>query len=255
MALEVPVYLNDLVVANPADGDTANYGAAHLRNLKTALKNSILNSTKPFGTPLFVSKNIDYTVLVTDDGARILVDASGGNRIITLPAIASVWNGFRVLVKKVDSTTNTVTVQRAGADTIDGGSSVVLSAQYSLAEVSTNLSVWSVLSSAVRSQVFEDNLFINAAIVTTYNYALGRSFGGTFNTLTAKLASGTCTVQLLIGGVVVTGSNLAVTSVKQTATCSAANTWTAGQDIALQVTAISSPSQLSITNKYTRTLS
>ncbi len=46
MALETGVvYVDDLVAANPPDGDNANQGAEHLRNIKTALAGSLPHAT------------------------------------------------------------------------------------------------------------------------------------------------------------------------------------------------------------------
>jgi hypothetical protein len=65
----------------------------------------------------------DYTAMLGD--ATILVDASGGNRIITInPALSNL-----VQIKKIDSSANTVTIVPA-TGTIEGAASVVLSAQW-----------------------------------------------------------------------------------------------------------------------------
>jgi hypothetical protein len=61
----------------------------------------------------------------------LLVDATSGNKTITLPvASATNVNGRYYVVIKSDSSANTVTVTRAGSDTIEGATTVVLTAQY-----------------------------------------------------------------------------------------------------------------------------
>lgn len=89
------------------------------------------------------AKSANYTAVGTDH--YIPVDATAGAVTITLPA-ASVATpfGFQLQVAKVDATANTVTVQRAGADTfVGGGTSVVLSAQSDTTFVqSDGVSVW-----------------------------------------------------------------------------------------------------------------
>jgi hypothetical protein len=84
------------------------------------------------------------TTLSVDDAGLVLVNASGGARTITLPA-ANALGGrpIRYQIEKTDSTANTVTVQRAGADTIEGATSVVLSGQWaSVTLVSDGVGSW-----------------------------------------------------------------------------------------------------------------
>jgi hypothetical protein len=84
------------------------------------------------------------TTLSVDDAGLVLVNASGGARTITLPA-ANALGGrpIRYQIEKTDSTANTVTVQRAGADTIEGATSVVLSGQWaSVTLVSDGVGAW-----------------------------------------------------------------------------------------------------------------
>ena len=69
------------------------------------------------------SKTANY---VATSGDLVLMDASGGNRTVTLPAVAS---GAVCTAKKTDSSANTVTVSPASG-TIDGAASKVISTQY-----------------------------------------------------------------------------------------------------------------------------
>lgn len=71
--------------------------------------------------------NMDYTAVGTDD--VILVDASGGPVVISLPAVAA-ETGKVYDIKKVDSSANTVTLDPDGAETIDEVSSKVITVQY-----------------------------------------------------------------------------------------------------------------------------
>lgn len=56
------------------------------------------------------------------DGEVILVDASGGAVTVTLPAPDDP-EAFDITVKKIDTTTNTVTIARPGGQEIDGDAS------------------------------------------------------------------------------------------------------------------------------------
>lgn len=65
----------------------------------------------------------------TDNGVLIAVDASGGDVVLTLPA-ASGAAGFRLAIVRVDSSGNSVSIARAGSDTINGATAYTLAAQY-----------------------------------------------------------------------------------------------------------------------------
>jgi len=71
-----------------------------------------------------VTTSSDYTAT---DGEFVLADSSTSAITITLPSPAE---NARVGVKKTDSSTNTVTVSPAGAETIDGASSLTIDTQY-----------------------------------------------------------------------------------------------------------------------------
>ena len=93
-----------------------------------------------FGCPLstaLVTKTASYTA--TDADGIIVVDATVGNVVITLPsAIGSLGKGYTV--KRTDGSANTVTVQ--GAETIDDAASQLLNQYDSLVVVSDNAEWW-----------------------------------------------------------------------------------------------------------------
>jgi len=71
----------------------------------------------------------------------VTVDASGAARTITLPTAASAkWRKY--IIKKVDASANTVTVDADGAETIDGALTYVLIAQYQSVEIQSDGSTW-----------------------------------------------------------------------------------------------------------------
>lgn len=74
----------------------------------------------------------------------VLVDATAGNRTETLPA-ASALTGKYYTIKKIDASANTVTVARAGTDTIDGQTSWVLGSRYSAITLISDGNNWFVL--------------------------------------------------------------------------------------------------------------
>lgn len=69
----------------------------------------------------------------------IIVDATAGGVTVTLPSLTL---GLSLVVKKIDSSVNTVTV----SGTIDGAASVVLLTQYSNTAVIGGASEWHVIS-------------------------------------------------------------------------------------------------------------
>jgi hypothetical protein len=78
-------------------------------------------------------KSANYTVVAADAGDLIRMTTTGGARTVTLPAISTVSDGFKVSVVKWTGDSNTVTVTRSGSDTINGQTTYVLSNQYSSA--------------------------------------------------------------------------------------------------------------------------
>jgi hypothetical protein len=83
-----------------------------------------------------------YTVSGSD--TVIFADATSNNITITLPA-ASGLTGYRFYIKRIDSSGNTVTVQRSSSDTIDGMTSFTLDLQYTAFGVVSNGSAWYIL--------------------------------------------------------------------------------------------------------------
>ena len=83
-----------------------------------------------------VSKDSAYTATVSDD--IIVCEASSGAFTVSLPAVSSTNTGKVYHIKKIDSSTNVVSADAAGSETIDGQTVVVLSIQnQSISVVST----------------------------------------------------------------------------------------------------------------------
>lgn len=83
---------------------------------------------------------------VTLDGqdTYILCDASSNNITVNLPAISG--NAGRVFhIKKIDSSTNTVTIDGNGSETIDGATTYTLNNQYTAVSVVAGASEWSLI--------------------------------------------------------------------------------------------------------------
>lgn len=91
----------------------------------------------------------DYTILAADSYGYIAVNSSIGARLITLPAANAVTAGRFYWVSDVSGNagTNNITVAAAGADTIDAGSNVAITANYgTVCVVSDGTSKWRAVS-------------------------------------------------------------------------------------------------------------
>lgn len=80
------------------------------------------------------------TLALTRGLTFVGVTTSGGNVTLTLPAAASVA-GFRVDVKKLDAA-NTLTLDGAGAETIDGAATVAWTTQYQTVSIVSDGTQW-----------------------------------------------------------------------------------------------------------------
>lgn len=89
-----------------------------------------------------ITKTADYTA--TEYDYTILCDATSGDITITLPD-ASFVNGHVYSVKKIDATTNAVTIAASGVDTIDGSVTTSTEIQWTSIFVQSNGANWYVL--------------------------------------------------------------------------------------------------------------
>lgn len=89
------------------------------------------------------STSTDITLDITHH--TILVDASGANRTITLPA-ASGCTRRTYVIKKSDSSGNSVTIDGNASETIDGATTKTVNTQYSGWEIHGNGTAWSIIA-------------------------------------------------------------------------------------------------------------
>jgi len=99
------------------------------------------------------NKTADYTVVDADICKLLKVNTGSGNVTITLPQISTLTGSFEIQATKSTGDANTVTVTRAGTDTINGLNTYALSAQYQcvwlVADLTTN--TWTAVTSASAS--------------------------------------------------------------------------------------------------------
>lgn len=89
-------------------------------------------------TPI-VTKTANYTITIEDD--VVLVDTTSGPLTISLPVAAN-CNGLSVLVKKISSDVNSVTIDGNGTETIDGELTEMLAVQWQLVRMKSNGTAW-----------------------------------------------------------------------------------------------------------------
>jgi hypothetical protein len=99
----------------------------------------LINGQQPFPVRAITAST---TVRVIDEA--LVVDATAGNVTVTL--ISAVATPNRYVVKKVDATANTVTIDGAGTETIDGATTKVLSAQWETVTLIPSGGNWYVVS-------------------------------------------------------------------------------------------------------------
>lgn len=87
-----------------------------------------------------------YSVVLADRNMLVTIDASGGVATVGLPTVATAMDGFRVTVKKIDSSANSVTIDGSGSETIDGAANVVINDQYTAFTLVCNGTAWEIAS-------------------------------------------------------------------------------------------------------------
>lgn len=125
-----------------ASADT--YMTMHFNDTRDALMASMDQTAYfPFFWKKVLSKTAAYTMVLGD--FTILADATTAAFTVTLPAASNI--GELVHIKKTDSSANAVTISRAGADTIEGATTVSLANQYnSRTLVSNGTATWYVIA-------------------------------------------------------------------------------------------------------------
>ena len=110
--------------ANFVDSSTIDFTVSAGASVTAAVPDSGITEVKRQRT--VDSSLVDTNTISSDVN---LVIAAGGNVLVNLPA-PPISAGRLIYIKKTDSSSNTVTVDQNGSETIDGGTSYVLYNQY-----------------------------------------------------------------------------------------------------------------------------
>lgn len=116
-----------------------------------------------------VSKSADYTPTLRN--LVIFMSASGGARVVTLP-VAATSKGWGFYIIKTDATTNTVTVDGNGSETISGNLTYVIGAQYQGVHVWCDGAAWYATGMATPFEAIftvEGTLSVQTGTIRLYN--------------------------------------------------------------------------------------
>lgn len=89
-----------------------------------------------------ISRSANFTAAA---GGHYRVNCTTANVIVTLPASSS-NSGAIISIKRVDASGNTITIQRAGGDLIDGATTRTLAAQWNGVQLLATSAGWDVIA-------------------------------------------------------------------------------------------------------------
>lgn len=90
-----------------------------------------------------------YTVTLADAGWLLVVDTSGGNVTINLPAVATAGDGFVVTIKRISAGANTLTIDPSGAETVEGSATLSMPTQYTSVMLVSRSTGWFIGSAPI----------------------------------------------------------------------------------------------------------
>lgn len=88
---------------------------------------------------LIAVTSVSSSVTLNNTDGVVLVDASAGTRTITLPLASTT---YRYVIKKIDSSSNSVIITPAGGNTIEGAANKTLTTQYQFETLVSNGTTW-----------------------------------------------------------------------------------------------------------------
>lgn len=131
------------------------------------------------------SASSPYTIVDAQAGTLFDVDCTGGAVSITLPTIAALTlsGSWSIGIRKSDSSTNAITINRASTDTIDGATSKTINKQYVganlIPDTDPSPDIWTAIDyglypslTASRALVSDANGYIGVSAVTSTELAL-----------------------------------------------------------------------------------
>ena len=161
--------LNKPLVNDPTDAD--QWGTqlnANMDTLDTTVKS--VSDKANLASPAINAQSANYTVLATDQNKLITVDATGGSRTITLLAAATAGSGFKIGIKKIDISTNTVIIDANASETIDGALTYTLSNQYEDVYIISNGTNWYIEDTLSQQVITNTMTAVNSTSGTSIDF-------------------------------------------------------------------------------------
>lgn len=126
-----------------------------------------------------VAKSANYTVVETDNGNTLAVDASGGDITITLLPAGTAKNGFTLTIIKTDSSPNLVIIDGDGTEKINGVETLSDRAQYGAAGIICDGAAWFAVDRTMNTQVGQskDGMFMVSETQADFNLGSGTAPG------------------------------------------------------------------------------
>lgn len=121
--------------------------AYYVRNLPILQYNSTagtIRQNRDLGHRVTPINNTDSPYTMTGTSEVLLVNATAGNVTVTLPSAAYFGSGYgsRVIIRRTDTSSNTVTIQRAGSDTVNGATFMTIPPAAGAMLTSNGTSTW-----------------------------------------------------------------------------------------------------------------
>jgi hypothetical protein len=136
----------DTTVLNDGGGDLTAAGSLTVggtASLGITRANGNLTAAGGWAKQGMSVKTAAYTLTTSD--TVILASASSGAFKLTLPSSANVF-GQQYTIKKIDSTTNAITVAPVSSQKIDGAASRTLSAEYDYLTIIADGANWQIIA-------------------------------------------------------------------------------------------------------------
>lgn len=181
---ENPIILNARGETANIDGDATPVFLDPLVSYKISLAGPLDDDTNP-SDPYWVVDNIsnadittlasslktgNYTVVAGDNNKIILVDASSGNVTLTADAISALFDGFNIIVQKIDSSANTVSFSPNVANLVNGVTSIPLNRQYESLQFVVANGTWTALINNVLKDNLGQRVLDTASTASAVNY-------------------------------------------------------------------------------------
>ena len=123
---------NTSITSTILRGTVSGGNATALNHLVTKAQTLYTNQT------ITANKTVTIAEFVNNNELVLRVDATAGNITVSLPTFTAL-QGYKVTVRKVDSSANSVLIQSVGGVNIDGASTLTVSGQYGKATIGADL--------------------------------------------------------------------------------------------------------------------